>query len=182
MTPLPDLLQTIAVHRCCMMLEGETVKLCGPTPLPDTILAELRARKSEVVEFLSRQHTSQVPAEWMDGVVRVGDMSPVADWPSAARARLQAALPEFLTAWAPQAFALGWGTLDLFGCHPGAPYSRLDQQGLALGLSELEVVAMSEQTAAVTLCQSGSNRMTYYRRPVEVMKGAVPIWQIGARI
>jgi len=179
--PLPELLRAVAQHGCTMRLEGETVRMRGSTPLPEPILADLRARKAEVIDFLSRRNSRQVPDEWRDGVRRLDVMPPALDWPVPSWERLKTALPGFLAAWAPQATALGWDTLDLFGCHPQAPYARLDQQGLALGLYDFDVVAMSERSAAIASGRDRTGqRMRYYRRPAEVLNGAVPIWSIGS--
>lgn len=179
--PLPELLRAVAQHGCTMRLDGETVRMRAATPLPEPILADLRTRKAEVVEFLSRQGARHLPDTWRDGARLLVAMSPPLDWPAAAWERLNAALPGFMIAWAPQAAALGWGTLDLFGCHPAAPYARLDQQGLALGLCDFEVVAMSERSAAVAFGRDCTGRrMRYYRRPAEGVNGAVPIWSLGS--
>ena len=175
--PLPELLRVVAKHGCTMRLEGETVRMRGQAPLPELILAELRARKGEVVEFMSRQGVRHIPDEWCDGARRVAAMPAPLDWPASAWERLNAALPAFMAAWAPQAAALGWDTLDLFGCHPQAPNARLDQQGLVLELHHVQVVAMSERSAAVVLNQQrNGRRMTYHRRDPAVLDGAVPIW------
>jgi hypothetical protein len=177
--PLPALLRVAAEHGCTMRLEGETVRVRSRTPLPEPILSELRARKGELVEFLSRQGVRHVPDEWRDGARLLAAMPAPLDWPPSAWERLKSALPAFMAAWAPQADALGWGTLDMFGCHPQAPYARLDAQGLVLGLPHFEVVAMSELSAAVVL-RGGQHdrRMSYYRPPDSVLRGAVPIWGI----
>lgn len=177
--PLPELLRVVAKHGCTMRLEGETVRMRGQAPLPEPILAELRARKGEVVEFLSRQGVRHIPDEWRDGARLIAASPAPLDWPASAWERFTRALPGFMGTWAPQAAALGWGTLDLFGCNPQAPYARLDTQGLVLGLHDVEVVAMSERSATVGLRDSqNGRRMTCYRRPVAVLTGAVPVWRI----
>jgi hypothetical protein len=169
--PLPELLRVVAKHGCTMRLEGETVRMRATASLPEPILAELRARKGEVVEFLSRQGVRHIPDEWRDGARLLAATPAPLDWPASAWERLKSALPAFMAAWAPQAAALGWGTLDLFGCHPQAPYARLDAQGLVLGLHHVEVVAMSERSAAVVLRDArNGRRMSYYRRPDAVLR------------
>lgn len=179
--PLPELLRAVAQHGCTMRLVGETVRMRSGAPLPEPILSELRARKPELIDFLSRRNARHVPEEWRDGVARLNAMPSDLDWPVAAWQRLKAALPAFMVAWAPQAAALGWNTCDVFGCHPKAPFGRLDQQGLAIGLHGFEVVAMSKCSAAVVLGPDLPGRqLRYYRRPSTVLNGAIPIWSLGS--
>ena len=175
--PLPELLRVVAEHGCTMRLEGETVRMRSPTSLPEPIITELRARKGEVVEFLSRHDDRHIPDEWRSGARRLAATPAPLDWPASAWGRLQSALPAFMAAWAPQVAAVGWGTLDVFGCHPQAPYARLDTQGLVLGLHHFEVIAISERSAAVAMRDARNGRlMSHYRRPDSVLRGAVPIW------
>ena len=105
-------------------------------------------------------------------------MGPPADWPALSWLRLEAALPGFLVAWAPEAAELGWSTIDLFGCHPRAPYGRLDVQGLALALSDVAVLAIGEDSATVALTAGNAHSMTWRRRPPEILAAAVPLWEI----
>lgn len=121
-----------------------------------------------------------IPAEWRAGVARLKRMGPPVDWPPMAWLRLEAALPGFMSTWAPEAAALEWSTLDLFGCHPQAPYARLDLQGLALGLQACSIITIDERAATVVFCTlRHGNRMTWRRRPPEVLADAVPLWELA---
>jgi hypothetical protein len=80
----------------------------------------------------------------------------------------------FLDVWGAEAARLGWGTLDLFGVHPGAPAARYDVMGLIPMVRGGEVIAI-EPTRATTRMPSGG-LLTYLRRP---QPGAVPIWNWG---
>jgi hypothetical protein len=64
--------------------------------------------------------------------------------------------------WLPQAEALGWTALDLFGCHPVRPHARIDVAGLAWFVGDGRVVAMTAESAVIE-APSGS-RLTYRRR------------------
>ena len=76
---------------------------------------------------------------------------------------------QFLDQWGPQAEALGWTARDLFGLHtpPSEPapryrrLSRYDEIGLVWLLEGREVVALTEETAAIRW-PGGS--VTIYRR------------------
>jgi hypothetical protein len=46
----------------------------------------------------------------------------------------------FFDGWAVRLVALDWTTLDVFGCHPGAP-KALDGSGLLLGSGIIAVTA-----------------------------------------
>lgn len=121
-----------------------------------------------------------LPVEWHRGVAELKRMQPVADWPTLPWLRLQAALPGFMTSWAPAAAALGWCEFDVFGCHPRAPFARLDLQGLALGLSNFVVLAIGEEGATVTLPSAHPHRLTWRRRPPVLLAGSVALWEVKA--
>jgi hypothetical protein len=53
----------------------------------------------------------------------------------------------FVDQWGGQAAALGWSTLDVFGCHPTRPADRYDAMGLVWMIADAEVVAMGAEIA-----------------------------------
>ena len=77
--------------------------------------------------------------------------------------------------WAAQAFGLGWTALDLFGCHPQAPFARIAQQGLLWLLNGRRLVVLTAESAAIETVSGG--RLTYRRAPIET--GSVLAWELG---
>ena len=78
----------------------------------------------------------------------------------------------FLATWGEQAQALGWTMGELFGLHPTAPLSRLDEMGLIWLLQGRSVVALTERRATI-LGASGAN-LTYRRHTKPLPGTAVP--------
>jgi hypothetical protein len=77
--------------------------------------------------------------------------------------------------WGDQAHALGWTTLDLFGCNPAPWASRLDRNGLVMTLVDwrgpIKVCAMT--TDRIALEVDRGHRLHFYR---STLTGAVPLW------
>ena len=80
---------------------------------------------------------------------------------------------ELADAWPPQAAALGWSAIDLFGIDPDWG-RRLDRDGLAASLEGRKVVAVTSDSATVATRSGGLLR--HYRRD---KPGSVPIWSAG---
>jgi hypothetical protein len=119
-------------------------------------------------------HAGGIPAEWCDGWARLQVMPCPDGMPEARWARLIDDAGRFLDRWAARASALGWGTLDVWGCHPSAPRARVDCLGLVGLLDGTEVVAITTDTATVRT-RTGA-RQTVRRRP---MPGAAPVWTLA---
>lgn len=77
--------------------------------------------------------------------------------------------------WGEQAHALGWDTLELFGCHPEPWKARVDRDGLALTLADwrgpIRVRAMTADAIVLEVDHGNTLRRTRFDR-----SGAVPIW------
>lgn len=65
MSRVAELLGEVKRCKCRLVLHGEKLRWQGPAPLPDPIIAELRAGKAEVIRFLSQQRTSSVARAWL---------------------------------------------------------------------------------------------------------------------
>ena len=178
MSTVTALLDTVTGHGCTLTLDGETVRLRAPQPLPDDVLAELREHKAEVIDFLAARQRNGVPVEWIEGVDQILASGPLGDWRPGPWEALQAALPAFMKTWAPKAATAGWSTLDVFGCHPGAPFHRLDCRGLALCLYGARIVALAEHSAGLVFVAGGNARMTFRKAPASTMAQAVPLWTL----
>ena len=114
-----------------------------------------------------------LPADWRDGLARLRDANQPL-FGGAARARVVVDALELADAWAPQAAALGWSAVDLFGVEPNGA-RRLDRDGLAASLEGRKVVAVTSEAATIATPSGGLLR--HYRRD---KPGSVPIWSARA--
>jgi len=73
-----------------------------------------------------------------------------------------------------EATALGWGSIDLFGCNRNRPFARIDQAGLLWLLNGNRVVLLTAMTAVVETATGV--RQTFYRKPSEL--GRVLAWNL----
>jgi hypothetical protein len=76
----------------------------------------------------------------------------------------------FLTDWGNQAAALGWSTIDLFGCSPHFA-RRLDRDGLVTGLEGRVVTMMTDSHAMI---DAGDRKLWRHER--RDRSGAVTWW------
>ena len=116
-----------------------------------------------------------VPADWAQGVADLLAMPPHPTWPEPGWKTLREDALRFLKDWAAQAHAFGWEALDLFGVHAVASRARLDGMGLVPLLDGRPVVALSEDSAAITAC---SGAMMTYRRKKAWPPGRCLIWEL----
>jgi hypothetical protein len=85
----------------------------------------------------------------------------------------------FLDSWAAQAAALGWPDWELFGCHRGSPWGRIQGMGLVLLLRSDESAALTA-TEAVIRTRTGAHQ-TYRRKPCDPLHPAERclVWELG---
>jgi len=122
---------------------------------------------------------ANLPTEWIDGLAKLGEMScPFSVQPNRWR-RLNVDAARFVVAWGASAAALGWETLDLFGCHPLAPDQRYDYMGIVWLLTGASVAAVSADSMAMRT-KSGA-KQTVYRPRLPLGDGRVPIWSLNTR-
>ena len=81
-----------------------------------------------------------------------------------------------MDAWAGQACALQWTTLDLFGCHPVKPEARHEYKGAVWFLRDREIVALTE--SVITL-RTRSGSIQTFRKHVGELPGRVLIWDLN---
>jgi hypothetical protein len=105
---------------------------------------------------------SGIPAQWCEGVLRLGAMPPPRNYSEHAWRQLVVDAERFLDDWAAQAHQLGWPDWELFGCHRRAPWGRIQGMGLVLLLRSDEIAALTA-TEAVIRTPTGA-RQTYYRQ------------------
>ncbi len=115
-----------------------------------------------------------LPSDLQAGLVRLQAMSaPRITRPQVWPEIVSDALRLASEGWAPQAIALGWGPLDLWGCSPDGG-GNPDHEGLALWLDGRRILLLDERTCIVDA--GAGARVVFTRRPFE---GAVLLWEIA---
>jgi hypothetical protein len=178
-----------------ILVRGWHLRLSAPAPLPDTLIAQVRQHKAEILDVLgtAAPATSQkqrpgaspaytVPASverWRQGVERLGAMSLPPGYPEHAWTQLLADAERFLDSWGIQAARLGWPAWELFGCHRRAPWGRIQGMGLVLLLRGDEIAALTV-TEAVIRTVSGARR-SYRRKPSDPLHPAERclVWELA---
>ncbi len=117
-----------------------------------------------------------VPDAWVQGVADLLAMPPHPDWPEPRWRTLQEDTLAFLGEWACQAHRLGWDTPDLFGVHNEAPHARFDGMGLVPLLDGRPIVAITKDSAVITVASGG---VQIYRRRATWPEGCCLIWELG---
>ena len=174
-----DLLQAVSAAGGLIRLEGGTLQLAAPEPLPDELRARLHQHKAEIVALLTAaepasdvvlegqpgQDVARLPREIAGGVRAIltadgAQRIPPQRWPRVQRdaARLVEG------GWLERALTRGWIAADLFGCDRRAPWHRLDRAGLVLLVGGHEIVELTEDVAA--LRTSTGSVLRYRRRPM----------------
>jgi hypothetical protein len=188
-----------AIHRAggAITLQGDRLRLSAPEPLPESLLQELRTRKSEVIDHLQHAREPELGehavepisketappvatvAAWAAGVARLRAMPAAPNYPQHAWQQLIVDAERFLDDWAAQAAALDWPTWELFGCHRRAPWGRIQGMGFVL-LLRGDAIAALTATEAVIRTQTGA-RQTYRRRLRDPLHRAERClaWELG---
>ena len=175
-----------------ILVRGEHLRLSAPVPLPDTLIAEVRQHKAEILDLLGtaapavseRLRPSASPVEisverWHRGVERLSSMSAPPGYPEHAWTQLLADAERFLDRWGTQAARLGWPAWELFGCHRRAPFGRIEGMGLVLLLRGKELVALTDAQAVIRTA-TGAHQ-TYRRKPHDPLHPAERclVWELG---
>ena len=149
--------------------DGDGLMVEAPAPLPESIMTELRAHKTEVIDFLNRpvarvvllHYPPGVPETWTQGICDLLVMACPASCPAERWSVLREDAYHFLRDHAAQAHELGWTMLDLFGVHPEKPWVRFDNMGLVPVLNGARVTALSDIEAVIE--KPSGARMTFHR-------------------
>jgi hypothetical protein len=125
------------------------------------------------------QRDLKTVAAWAAGVSRLGTMPPPRTYPVQAWQQLIVDAERFLDGWGQQAVALGWPPWELFGCHKGAPWGRIQGMGLVLLLRGDEIAALTA-TEAVIRTPTGAHQ-TYRRKPADPLHPAERclVWELN---
>jgi hypothetical protein len=114
-----------------------------------------------------------VPADWIDGMERMRCRTcPTAINPKHWLELVKAG--ERVLDWGEQAAALGWSALDVFGCHPAAPY-RYDCMGLVWMVTGADLKAMGPSIAAL---RTHSGRLITVSRSADVRE-RILVWDLA---
>jgi hypothetical protein len=89
----------------------------------------------------------KIPADWAAGLRGIAEKPCPMTIEPKRWLQLQRDADRFLGQWGVQAAALGWSTLDIFGCHPTHPADRYDAMGLVWMIAAAEIVAMGAEVA-----------------------------------
>jgi TubC N-terminal docking domain len=160
-------------------LDGDTLRLSAPEPLPDDLRVRLRQHKAEIVALLSvaepahdaapvpvadQQADRDLPAEVADGVRAIL----AADGAQGCRRAAGRRSSVMRVSWSSadgctRRSTSAGGAADLFGCDQRAPWHRLDRSGLVLLLAGHEIVELGSDVA--TLSTRTGSVLRYRRRP-----------------
>jgi hypothetical protein len=118
---------------------------------------------------------TDIPTDWVAGLRAIAERPcPITIEPKRWR-QFQGDANRFVDQWGKQAAALGWSTLDIFGCHPTHPADRYDTtMGLVWMIADAEVVAMGAEVA--NLRKSTGTLQRAWKGPVA--NGRIHAWDL----
>ena len=140
-----------------------------PIEVPDAAAFEERAAIAE--------YDGGAPRVWAEALARLDPSRPPADVPHRRWVRFLDDCGRFLDeGWGTRAEALGWGPLELFGCHPDKPFARISHYGLLWLLNGRQLLALTSESARI---QTENGFLTYRRLPAETDQ--VLAWELKGR-
>ena len=162
-----------------LRVDGANIDLTAPEPLADSLIAELRECKSQVIAYLTGSkggipEINSPPAEWIEGVSLLSKMDAPGGWPDHEWLDTVRGIEGFLTGWGGMAHMLGWTTLDCFGANKTAPRRRYDSMGLALSMFVGDVALLLPDRAVIR--RANGSRLTCRRSPPK--QDVMPVWEL----
>lgn len=144
------------------------------SPAPATIAATLESADFRGFEAPPATDVANVAsvASWKAGIDRLADGRRPDAFENRAWAVLVSDARMLLQNWGADLFALGWGTLEVFGGNRNPRARRLDIPGLLPLLRGRPVEAIDADTALIRA--NRNDMMTFQRRLVAA--GGVPVW------
>lgn len=94
-------------------------------------------------------HERSIPGDWAAGLSAMSKKPCPISVEAKRWLQLQRDAQRFVDQWGQQSAALGWSTLDIFGCHPTNPEHRFDQMGLIWIIAGAEIIAISAEVASI---------------------------------
>jgi TubC N-terminal docking domain len=183
-----DLLQAVSAAGGLIRLEGDTLQLAAPEPLPEELRARLRQHKAEIVALLAAaepanevvlegqpgQDLAGLPREIADGVRAILSADGARGIPPQRWPRVQRDAAQLVEGgWVREALVLGWTAAELFGCDQRAPWHRLDR--LVLLISGHEIVELSGDNAAL---RTSTGSVLRYRRRQPAIPPVALLWEL----
>jgi hypothetical protein len=175
MTPAA-LVATVQAAGYRLWADGSRVRIRGPRPLADDLMDALRACKPAVLAVLSSQRPADPPTEWVAGVASLIGMDPMPGYTKDRWRVLVRDAEHFIDTWAGQAAALGWSTVEAFGCHRWAPVERYDAAGLVMMLNGKRIVAMTDDDAVIE--NARGPRARHFRRLTAPERERAILWEL----
>ena len=105
MTSVAALIQEVHAAGGQLHQRGERLTVRAARPLDERLVADLRARKADVLAFLAAERQSGVPPEWRKGVTRLTAMAPLPGFAPRRWATLVTDAQSFPDEWSGQAVA-----------------------------------------------------------------------------
>jgi hypothetical protein len=140
--------------RSIASLKGEVGENCPPVPVTPSLM--------------------DIPTDWAAGLTALAEKPcPIKIEPKR-WLQLQGDANRLVDRWGRQAAALGWSTLDIFGCHPTHPTDRYDTMGLVWMIADADVVAMGAEVANLRKATSILQRV----RKCLVAHGRILAWDL----
>jgi TubC N-terminal docking domain len=182
-----DLLHTVSAAGGLIRLEGDTLQLAAPKPLPDELRARLRQHKAEIVALLLAaepandappvaQSVSATPREIADGVHAILTADGAQGIPPQRWPRVQRDAARLIEGgWLERALTGGWTAADLYGCDRRAPWHRLDRAGLVLLTGGHEIVELTAHGAAL---RTSTGSVLRYRRGPSARPAVALLWEL----
>ena len=185
-----DLLQAVSAAGGLIRLEGDTLQLAAPEPLPEELRARLRQHKAEIVALLAAaepvnevvlegqpgQDLAGLPREIADGVRGILSADGTRGIPPHRWPRVQRDAARLVEdGWAREALTLGWTAADLVGCDRRAPWHRLDRAGLVLLTGGHEIVELTGEVAAL---RTSTGSVLRYRHRQSAIPPVALLWEL----
>jgi hypothetical protein len=122
------------------------------------------------------EYDGGAPRAWAEALARLDPSKPLGDVPPRRWLRFVDDCGHFIDdGWAPCAEALGWTSLDLFGCNRAKPFSRINHAGLLWLLNGRKLLALGPNAATIATASGG--KLTFRKCANE--PGRVLAWELS---
>jgi hypothetical protein len=179
-----EVLQAARAAGVTVGIDGDDLLLEATTAPPPAVLEALSSHKAGIVAMLqpsnsrlarkdsrcayqalsTNEYDRKISRSWPQARARLDPARPPRDIPATRWLRFIDDCGRFHDeGWATSAEAIGWGSLDLFGCDRIRPFARIDRAGLLWFLDGQKLLALAENAAAISTHSGG--RLTFRRSP-----------------
>jgi hypothetical protein len=137
---------------------------------------EANVEASAEDEAVKVTSASRVPVDWKEGLAALDYHRPAFDIPPHRWRQFMDDCSAFLTkpeGWAERAARLGWGEIELFGCHRHRPLDHLGSAGLLWVINGGRLIEIHRDWAVFELAVNGSRRV-FDRRRLKAANVTVP--------